>query len=107
MRWMRAIPSFDSCSIAVASNSTVRQRPRRAPSASGSSRTFSSMSRMCAGQRLDVGEHERRRVVDLVRDAGGEHADRRQLLGLQAAHLAVALLGRVADVEHHAPPDSG
>ena len=51
-------------------------------------------------QRLDVGEHERRRIVDLVRDAGGQHADRRQLLGLQPAHLAVAVLGDVAD-EHH------
>ena len=39
------------------------------------------------GQRLDVRQHERRGVVDLVRHAGRQQADRRQLLGLQAPDL--------------------
>ena len=40
MRWMRAMPSFDSWRMAVASKSTSG-RPRPAMTASGSSRTFS------------------------------------------------------------------
>ena len=49
MRWMRTIPSFDSCSIAVASNSTAPTSPAvLLPATPGSSRTFSSMSRICA-----------------------------------------------------------
>ena len=57
-----------------------------------------------ARERLDVGEDEGRRVVDLVGDAGGEHADRGQLLGLQAPHLVLALVGRVAQRQHRAAP---
>jgi len=45
MRWMRAIPSFDSCRIALASNSTF-DSPARAASPAGSSRSLSSMRRM-------------------------------------------------------------
>ena len=41
-----------------------------------------------AGERLDVGQHERGRVVDLVRHARGQHAYRRELLGLQAPDLS-------------------
>ena len=60
-----------------------------------------------AGEGLDVGEHERGGVVDLVRDAGGEHPDRGELLGLQAPHLVLALVGGVAQQEHGATVGDG
>ena len=46
MRWMRAIPSFDSWRMALASNSRF-DSPTRAASVSGSSRSLSSIRRMC------------------------------------------------------------
>ncbi len=101
MRWMRAIPSFDSCRIALASNSRFDSDPRAA-SRSGQLAQLVLDEAHVPGQRFDVRQHERGRVVDLVRDAGGEHPDRRQLLRLQAPDLPFAFVGRVADVEDDA-----
>ena len=102
MRWMRAIPSFDSWRMTLASNSRS-EIPRRAALDVGIAQPLLDQAQV-AGQRLDVRQHERGRVVDLVRHAGGQQADRGQLLGLQAADLALALVGRVAHVEDGPPP---
>ena len=46
-------------------------------------------------QRLGAGADRRERIVDLVHHAGGERADRRQLLRLREALLGLAPLGDV------------
>ena len=55
---------------------------------------------------LGAGGDRRERIVDLVHDAGGERADRRELLGLREAVLRLAPLGDVLadgdDVRHRA-----
>ena len=99
MRWMRAIPSFDSCRMALASNSRFDSAGVRGVRVGQLAQLVLDEAHV-PGQRLDVRQHEGGGVVDLVRDAGGQQADRRQLLGLQAADLPLALVGRVADVEH-------
>ena len=102
MRWMRAIPSFDSWRMALASNSRSDSPSARRVRVGQLAQLVLDQAHV-PGQRLDVRQHEGGRVVDLVRDARRQHADRRELLGLQAPDLALALVGRVADVEHDAP----
>ena len=64
-------------------------------------------------QRGEVGEDEGQRVVDLVRHAGGDLADRRQLLALrQLGHQPAVALGvgeadEVAHPRHQRPPLDG
>ena len=51
-----------------------------------------------AGQGIDIGQNKGCRVVDLVGNASGQHADGGELFRLQPAQLAIAFLGNIADV---------
>ena len=102
MRWMRAIPSFDSWRMTLASNSRS-EIPRRAASTSGSRSRSSTRRRWPVSASMFASTNAAGLLISCA-TPGGQKADRGQLLGLQAADLALALVGRVAHVEDGPPP---
>jgi hypothetical protein len=71
--------------------------------------TFSRIlgSRLALEQQLAVADHAAQRVVDLVGDAGGEQADRGELLGLEDLVLEGPAVAQVEADEHGADDEAG